>query len=70
MDEHTGVNDIILDPRNPDVLYASAFQRRRHVFTWVGGGPGSTIYKTRDGGKTWAKSANGLPSGDIGRNRD
>lgn len=67
LDEHTGVNDIILDPRNPDVLYASAFQRRRHVFTWVGGGPGSTIYKTRDGGKTWAKSANGLPSGDIGR---
>jgi photosystem II stability/assembly factor-like uncharacterized protein len=67
LDDYTGVNDIALDPRDPNVLYASAFQRRRHVFTYVGGGPGSTIYKTRDGGKTWNKSANGLPSVDIGR---
>jgi photosystem II stability/assembly factor-like uncharacterized protein len=67
LDEHTGVNDIVLDPRNPDVLYAAAFQRRRHVFTWVGGGPGSAIYKTTDGGKNWDKSSKGLPSVDIGR---
>ncbi len=63
LDEHTGVTDLIMDPRNPDVLYAAAYQRRRHVFTYVGGGPGSTIYKTTDGGKTWAKSAKGLPGG-------
>ena len=63
LDEHTGVTDLIMDPRNPDVLYAAAYQRRRHVFTYVGGGPGSTIYKTTDGGKTWAKAANGLPGG-------
>ena len=67
LDEHTGANDIIMDPRDPNVLYASAFQRRRHVFTYVGGGPGSTIYKSVDGGATWQKTANGLPSGDLGR---
>jgi photosystem II stability/assembly factor-like uncharacterized protein len=67
IDEHTGVNDVVMDPRNPDVLYASSFQRRRHVFTYLGGGPQSTIYKTSDGGNTWEKSAAGLPSVDIGR---
>ncbi|MBI1228234.1 MAG: glycosyl hydrolase [Bacteroidetes bacterium] len=67
IDENTGVNDLVIDPRNPDVLYASAFQRRRHVFTYVGGGPGSTVYKSVDGGKTWAKTANGLPGVDLGR---
>jgi photosystem II stability/assembly factor-like uncharacterized protein len=67
LDEHTGVNDLVMDPRNSDVLYAAAFQRRRHVFTYVGGGAGSTIYKTTDGGATWSKAAGGLPGGDIGR---
>ena len=67
IDEHTGVNDIIMDPRNPDVLYAAAYQRRRHVFTYIGGGPGSGMHKTTDGGKTWTKINKGLPSVDIGR---
>ena len=67
LDAHTGVTDLVMDPRNPDVLHAAAFQRRRHVFTYVGGGPGSTIYKSSDGGKTWEKSANGLPKSEIGR---
>lgn len=67
IDEHTGVNDILIDPRNPDVLYAAAFQRRRHVFTYVSGGPGSGMYKTKDGGQTWDKINNGLPTVDIGR---
>jgi photosystem II stability/assembly factor-like uncharacterized protein len=67
IDEHTGVTDLIMDPRNPEVLFAAAHQRRRHVFTYVGGGPGSTVYKSTDGGKTWAKSASGLPGGDNGR---
>ncbi|MFN7116980.1 MAG: glycosyl hydrolase [Saprospiraceae bacterium] len=67
LDEHTGANDILIDPRNPDVLYAATHQRRRHVFTYVGGGPGSTIYKSKDGGKTWAKANGGLPGGDVGR---
>ncbi len=67
LDEHTGVNDITMDPRNPEVLYATAYQRRRHVFTYLGGGPGSAIYKSTDGGNTWHKSSKGLPSGDLGR---
>jgi photosystem II stability/assembly factor-like uncharacterized protein len=67
IDEHTGVNDIVMDPRNPDILYATAFQRRRHVFTYIGGGPGSAIYKSTDGGETWKKASKGLPSVDLGR---
>lgn len=67
IDEHTGVTDLIMDPRDPDVLYAAAFQRRRHVFTYVGGGPGSDLYKTEDGGKTWKKANRGLPSVEKGR---
>jgi len=64
--ENTGVNNIVLDPRNPDVLYATSEQRRRHVFTKIGGGPESAVYKSKDAGKTWNKIMNGLPSGDIG----
>lgn len=67
LDEHTGVNEIILDPCNPEVVYASAFQRRRHDYGYVSGGPGSGIFKTTDGGKTWEKANTGLPSGDKGR---
>ena len=65
--ENTGVSDIVMDPRNSDVLYASAYQRRRHVWTLINGGPEGAIYKTVDGGKTWDKLTNGLPTGDIGR---
>lgn len=67
IDVHTGVNDIVMDPRNPDVIYASAFQRRRHVFTYLGGGPGSGMYKTTDGGANWEKINSGLPKVDMGR---
>lgn len=64
--ENTGVNNVIMDPRNPDVLYATSEQRRRHVYTKIGGGPESAVYKSKDGGKTWDKIMKGLPSGDIG----
>ena len=64
--ENTGVNNIVLDPRNPDLLYATSEQRRRHVFTKIGGGPESAVYKSKDAGKTWNKIMTGLPSGDIG----
>ncbi|MBO6607744.1 VPS10 domain-containing protein [Psychroserpens sp.] len=67
VDEHTGVNDVVMDPRNPDVLYASTLQRRRHVYTYVGGGPGSGMHKSVDGGKTWSKIQTGLPSVELGR---
>ena len=67
IDEYTGISDIVMDPRNPDVIYAAAQQRMRHVFTYIGGGPGSGIHKTVDGGKTWKKLKSGLPSIDMGR---
>jgi photosystem II stability/assembly factor-like uncharacterized protein len=64
--ENTGVNNVVLDPRNPDVLYSTSEQRRRHIFTKIGGGPESAVYKSKDAGKTWNKIMSGLPSGDIG----
>ncbi len=64
--ENTGVNNIIYDPRNPDVMYATSEQRRRHVYTKIGGGPESAVYKSVDGGETWDKIMNGLPKVDIG----
>lgn len=67
VDEHTGVNDVVMDPRNPNVLYASTLQRRRHVYTYVGGGPGSAMHKSVDGGKTWTKINKGLPNVELGR---
>ena len=57
---------MVMDPRNPDMIYASSEQRRRHVHTKIGGGPESAIHKTTDGGKTWKKLKSGLPGGDIG----
>ncbi|MFN0156788.1 MAG: glycosyl hydrolase [Bacteroidota bacterium] len=65
--KHTGVTDIAMDPRNPDVLYAASYQRRRHVWTLINGGPESAIYKSVDAGKTWNKLAGGLPGDDVGR---
>jgi photosystem II stability/assembly factor-like uncharacterized protein len=65
--DDTGVTELVMDPRNPDVLYAAAYQRRRHVWTLIDGGPESGLYKTRDGGATWQKLSNGLPKGDMGR---
>ncbi|HZF12572.1 MAG TPA: glycosyl hydrolase [Thermoanaerobaculia bacterium] len=65
--ENTGVSDLVMDPRNPDVLYASAYQRRRHVWTLIDGGPESAIYKSTDAGATWAKLEKGLPKEDLGR---
>lgn len=64
--ENTGVNNITYDPRNPDVLYATSEQRRRHVFTKIGGGPETAVYKSTDAGATWEKIMKGLPSVDLG----
>ena len=67
VDEHTGVTDLIMDPNNPDVLYAATYQRRRHVFTWMSGGPGSGLYKSTDSGESWEQLKTGLPTSIIGR---
>lgn len=65
--DKTGVSDIALDPYAPDTIYAVAYQRRRHVWTLLDGGPESGIHKSTDGGKTWKKLGGGLPGGDVGR---
>lgn len=64
---NTGASDLVIDPNNPEVVYASLWQRQRGVGLMVGGGPEGGIVKTSDGGKTWQKLEKGLPSGDIGR---
>jgi len=64
--ENTGVNHMTMDPRNPDVIYATSEQRRRHFYTKIGGGPESAVYKTTDAGKNWQKLTNGTPSGHVG----
>ena len=65
--EHTGFSEVMVDPRHPNIVYASAHQRQRKVFTYIGGGPESALYKSTDGGATWNKMMNGLPGGDLGR---
>ncbi len=65
--ENTGVADVAMDPSNPDILYASAYQRRRHVYTLIDGGPESAIYKSTDAGETWNKLKSGLPTVNMGR---
>ena len=65
--EHTGVSDVVLDPRNPDIVVATAYQRRRHFFTMINGGPESAIHRSTDGGKTWKKVTTGLPDEQLGR---
>jgi len=67
IDENTGVVSIEMDPRDPDVLYAASYQRRRHTWTLINGGPGSGVWKTTDGGATWREINKGLPGGDKGR---
>ncbi len=67
IDDDTGVTDFTMDPRNPDVIVAASYQRRRHVWTLVNGGPGSGLHRSTDGGKTWSKITAGLPNAEIGR---
>lgn len=64
--ENTGINNVVIDPVDPDIMYATSEQRRRHVYTKIGGGPESAVYRSTDGGETWKKSMSGLPSVDIG----
>ena len=64
--ENTGVNCMVMDPRNPDTIIASSEQRRRHVHTKIGGGPETAIYKTTDSGKNWRKITSGLPTVHMG----
>ncbi len=67
VDALTGANEVAMDPRDANVLYASTYQRLRSAFGFNGGGPGSALWKSVDGGLTWSKAENGIPAGDKGR---
>jgi len=66
-DQWVGVTDIIIDPRNPDQLYAATWQRHRNVAAYMGGGPGTAIYSSGDGGENWIKLSKGLPNSNMGK---
>jgi photosystem II stability/assembly factor-like uncharacterized protein len=66
-DEWLGVTDIVMDPRNHDRLYAATWQRHRNVAAYMGGGPGTAIYKSNDGGESWEKLIKGLPTSHMGK---
>src|SRR6266446_490633 len=65
--ENTGVTDVAIDPRDPETIYAASYQRRRHMFTLIDGGPESALYKSTDGGASWNKMRAGLPTTEMGR---
>ncbi|MCX2743589.1 glycosyl hydrolase [Mangrovivirga sp. M17] len=65
--EWTGVTDILIDPRNPDLLYAATWDRHRTVAAYMGGGPGTGIHKSTDGGETWKELTKGLPEENMGK---
>lgn len=67
LDEWTGATDIVIDPTNPNVLYVASWQRHRNVAAYMGGGPGTALYKSVDGGETWRKLKTGLPKVDMGK---
>jgi photosystem II stability/assembly factor-like uncharacterized protein len=67
VDQHTGATDLVFDPKDPDVIYAATYQRERRAYGYIGGGPGSGIWKSSDAGDTWAELTRGLPEGDLGR---
>jgi photosystem II stability/assembly factor-like uncharacterized protein len=67
INEKTGCADIAVDPSNPEIIYATTWQFRRQPYSFNSGGPGSAIYKTMDGGKTWKELTKGLPAKPFGR---
>jgi photosystem II stability/assembly factor-like uncharacterized protein len=68
VDENTGATELAIDPRNPNVLFAATYQRRRSACCFIGGGPGSGLWRSQDGGSTWSRmSGGGLPDGTMGR---
>lgn len=67
VDSLTGATEVVMDPRDPNVLYAATYQRLRSGFGFNGGGPGSAVWKSTDAGANWKKIENGIPSGDKGR---
>ena len=67
VNESTGAADVIMDPEDPNTLYASMWGFRRSGWGFNSGGPNSALYKSTDGGANWNKIHNGFPAGDLGR---
>ena len=68
VDENTGATDLVIDPSNPNTLFAAMFEHQRTVCCFVGGGPGSGIWRSNDGGESWTRvEESGLPRGTMGR---
>ncbi len=67
VDENTGCSDLAIDPEDPDILYAGMWDYRRQPHSFRSGGPGSGLYRTDDGGKTWQKVTDNMPAGILGR---
>ena len=65
--EWTGATELVIDPRDPDVLYAATWDRHRTVAALMGGGPGSGLHRSTDGGETWTKLTQGLPTSNMGK---
>lgn len=66
-DEWVGATDLLIDPRNSNLLYAATWQRQRTVAGYMGGGPGTAIYRSYDGGENWEKLTSGLPTSNMGK---
>lgn len=67
VNDDTGIADLAMDPEDPLILYAAAYEHRRLPYLYRSGGPGSGLYRTKDGGMTWKRLENGLPKGIMGR---
>ena len=67
INDNVGVIDLVMNPDNPEILYASAYEKYRYAWIYDAGGPESGIYKTSDGGQKWDRLGGGLPTGKIGR---
>ena len=67
VNEWTGVTDVVVDPRNENIMYAASWQRHRNVAAYMGGGPGTKIFKSVDGGNSWRQLKAGLPKGNLGK---
>src|SRR5204863_3422387 len=65
--ENTGVTDVVIDPNDPNTVYCASYQRRRHMFTLIDGGPESAVDKSTDAGPTCSRLRAGLRAGDMGR---
>ena len=65
--ENTGVTEVVIDQNDPNTVYCASYQRRRHMWTLIDGGPESAIYKSTDAGATWNKLRTGLPTAEMGR---